>query len=237
MRILSYNIHKGFTVNNQELVLKQIRHAVRTCKADIVCLQEVVGENKKHPKQWEKWVDSQFEYLADEIWDYKSYGQNAVYDDGNHGNAVLSKVPLLHESNHNISVMPFSHRGALHTITENGLHIICAHLGLIAWERRRQIKLLLRLLDDIPEHAPLILAGDFNDWQLQSHEKLKEYGLKEALEETFGKPARTFPSRQPTLKMDRIYYRNLQLKSALCLEAKKWRVLSDHCPLLAEFTF
>ena len=48
MRILSYNIHKGFTVGNRALVLEEIRHAIRATEADLVCLQEVVGENTRH---------------------------------------------------------------------------------------------------------------------------------------------------------------------------------------------
>ena len=106
MKVLSYNIHKGFTIGNRSLVLEEIRHAIRTTHADLVCLQEVVGENTRHAAAFEKWADIQFEFLADEVWSYRAYGKNAVYDHGHHGNAILSKIPFTHHSNHDISILP-----------------------------------------------------------------------------------------------------------------------------------
>ena len=89
MRILSYNIHKGFTVGNRALVLEEIRHAIRATEADLVCLQEVVGENTRHAAVFDKWADIQFEFLADQVWDYRAYGKNAVYDHGHHGLSLI----------------------------------------------------------------------------------------------------------------------------------------------------
>ena len=235
MRILSYNIHKGFTIGNRTLVLEKIRHAIRDTDSDLVCLQEVVGENTRHAEEFEKWADVQFEFLADEVWHYRAYGKNAVYDHGHHGNAILSKVPLAHYSNHDISILSFSQRGILHAVTEEGEHVLCAHLGLLAWERRYQIRQLCQLLQDIPVSAPLILAGDFNDWNKKSHQALIRVGLREALEDGLGCVQKTFPARWPVLRMDRIYYRNLTLKSAQRLDGRAWQKLSDHSPLLAEF--
>lgn len=237
MRILSYNIHKGFTAGNRTLVLEKIRHAIRATHADLVCLQEVVGENRRHAAEFEEWVDTQFEFLADEVWHYRAYGKNAVYDHGHHGNAILSKVPFSHYNNHDISVLPFSQRGVLHAVTENGVHVLCAHFGLLAWERRHQIRSLCELLQKIPATAPVILAGDFNDWNEKSHRTLIDYGLREALQDSAGYLQKTFPARWPLLRMDRIYYRNLVLKSAQCLDGNEWRKLSDHSPLLARFSF
>ena len=235
MRVLSYNIHKGFTIGNRSLVLEEIRHAIRTTNADLVCLQEVVGENTRYAAAFEKWADTQFEFLADEVWDYRAYGKNAVYDHGHHGNAILSKIPFTHHSNHDISILPFSQRGVLHAVTEEGVHVLCAHFGLLAWERRHQIRELRTLLQKIPATAPLILAGDFNDWNEKSHQTLIHLGLREAMQDGTGRVQKTFPARWPVLRMDRIYYRNLTLQSAQRLEGSAWRKLSDHSPLLAEF--
>ncbi len=235
MRILSYNIHKGFTVGNRALVLEEIRHAIRATEADLVCLQEVVGQNTRHAAVFDKWADIQFEFLADQVWDYRAYGKNAVYDHGHHGNAILSKVPFSYYSNHDISVLPFSQRGILHAVTEDGLHVLCAHFGLLAWERRHQIRRLLQLLKDIPDAAPVVLAGDFNDWNEKSHLALIHAGLREVMQDSAGCVQKTFPARWPLLKMDRIYYRNLALKSAKRLDGRAWRRLSDHSPLFAEF--
>jgi endonuclease/exonuclease/phosphatase family metal-dependent hydrolase len=235
MRLLSYNIHKGFSVGNRSLVLEDIRHAIRATGADLVCLQEVVGKNSRHAVAFEKWADIQFEFLADQVWDYNAYGKNAVYDHGHHGNAILSKVPFSHNANHDISVIPLSQRGILHAVTEDGLHVLCAHFGLLAVERRYQIQQLKKILQKIPAIEPLILAGDFNDWHEKSHRALIGFGLREAMEDTMGRVQKTFPARWPLLRMDRIYYRNLKLKSARRLDGNIWRRLSDHSPLIAEF--
>ena len=63
MKVLSYNIHKGFTIGNRSLVLEEIRHAIRTTHADLVCLQEVVGENTRHAAVFEKWADNPYTFL------------------------------------------------------------------------------------------------------------------------------------------------------------------------------
>lgn len=235
MRVLSYNIHKGFAAGNRALVLEDIRHAIRATGADLACLQEVVGENRRHAAALDQWIDTQFEFLADQVWDYRVYGQNAVYDHGHHGNAILSKVPLVQHRNHDVSIVPTSKRGVLHAITEDGLHVLCAHFGLLAIERRYQVSRLRHLLAQIPAGAPVVLAGDFNDWHEKSHRALLACGLREAMEDMHGRVQKTFPARWPVLRMDRIYYRHLQLVSAQRLDGGSWRRLSDHNPLLAEF--
>ena len=237
MRILSYNIHKGFDIGNRSVVLDSIREAIRTVDADFVFLQEVVGENSQHARTRSDWIsEAQFEFLADEIWPHHAYGKNALYDHGHHGNAILSKQPLVHAANHDVSIGFFSQRGVLHAETDTGVHLLCAHFGLLAWERRHQLRELLQCIARIPVQSPLIIAGDFNDWRSQTHRKLLAYGLREALHDTGGKPAKTFPSQLPLFRMDRIYYRNLHLHSAQRLNAQHWRALSDHSPLLAEFS-
>lgn len=222
-------------MGNRTLVLQEIRKAIRATKADIVCLQEVVGANHRHAARMEQWIDAQFEFLADQVWDYKTYGKNAVYDHGHHGNAILSKVPFTHYANHDISVVPFSQRGVLHAVTEEGVHVLCAHFGLLSLERRYQMSRLRELLESIPPQAPLVLAGDFNDWNRQVHRALHRLGLHEAVQEATGVLQRTFPARFPMLRMDRIYYRNLSLVGAGCAEGLHWQTLSDHSPLCAEF--
>ena len=235
LRLLSWNIHKGFTAGNRAFVLDHIRRALRDTQANVVCLQEVVGENRRQARRHDNWIaETQFEFLADQVWHHHAYGRNAVYPHGHHGNAILSDWPLVYVRNHDISVMPLSHRGVLHTVTAQGVHVFCVHFGLVAWERQRQLAQLLTLLAQLPSDAPLLLAGDFNDWRATTHRRLCDIGLQEVLAGS-GTPLATFPARWPVLPMDRIYYRHLQLQTAQRLDTGHWRVLSDHCPLLASF--
>ena len=97
LRVCSYNIHKGFCAVNIRPILQNLRHAIRTIDADLVFLQEVVGErlsslddNNKQGETTNSYP--QFEYLADEVWPHHAYGRNAIYQKGHHGNAILSKT-------------------------------------------------------------------------------------------------------------------------------------------------
>ncbi len=49
LKVLTINIHKGFTAFNRRFILPELRDAVRTVSADIVCLQEVMGAHQVHP--------------------------------------------------------------------------------------------------------------------------------------------------------------------------------------------
>uniref|UniRef100_UPI003C6D36B3 endonuclease/exonuclease/phosphatase family protein n=1 Tax=Lelliottia amnigena TaxID=61646 RepID=UPI003C6D36B3 len=49
LKILTINTHKGFTAFNRRFILPELRDAVRTVGADIVCLQEVMGAHDIPP--------------------------------------------------------------------------------------------------------------------------------------------------------------------------------------------
>ena len=62
LRILSYNIHKGFSTTKRRFVLDQIKQAIRIVNADILFLQEVVGHDKAQLEEIKGWpATSQFE--------------------------------------------------------------------------------------------------------------------------------------------------------------------------------
>ncbi|QQD19907.1 endonuclease/exonuclease/phosphatase family protein [Spongiibacter nanhainus] len=237
LRVLSYNVHKGFCAANRRFLLEEIRDTIRLVDADLVFLQEVVGENTRHAAELSDWIDeSQFEYLADRSWPHYAYGRNAVYPHGHHGNAILSKHHILSSDNIDISHYARSQRGLLHTVIEPGIHLICTHMGLLGWERNRQFQQLVEVVEErLPPEAPLIIAGDFNDWRGKLHGLFQHrLGLKEAITQIDGKPARSFPSQRPLLRLDRIYYRGFNAVTAAALKGAPWNALSDHCALFAE---
>jgi endonuclease/exonuclease/phosphatase family metal-dependent hydrolase len=242
LRVCSYNIHKGFNATNIRPILQDLRHAIRATDADLVFLQEVVGERLSavtNTANLEKQGNSypQFEYLADEVWPHHAYGRNAIYQKGHHGNAILSKNPFLGWDNVNVSQWWFSQRGILFGKIDQGIYLVCVHFGLFAGERRKQLQQVLELLSkQVPNDQPVIIAGDFNDWTGDLHRRLTgELQYREAYTDVFGRPARTFPARLPILAMDRIYYRNLRLLDAEVLSGATWQRLSDHRALYAMF--
>ena len=242
VRVLTVNTHKGFAAWNRRFVLPELREAVRQVNADIVFLQEVQGVHELHSTRIAHWPPSpHYEFLADEIWPQFAYGRNAVYPSGHHGNAVLSKYPIVEHTNHDVSVGPQEARGLLHcTIRVPGkgieLHAICAHLGLAEAHRQRQLELLCHIVaTEVPAHAPLVVAGDFNDWRDRAHRVLDRCsGLHEIFVGAEGRAARTFPARFPMLRLDRIYVRNARATRPFALGRHPWSRLSDHAPLAAE---
>lgn len=245
IKILTYNIHKGFSTSNLRFVLHEIKDGLRHLNADVVLLQEIQGERVISKNRFDDWPNNrQFEFLADEVWQHHAYGKNAIYKSGHHGNAILSKYPFIQWENIDVSFMRSASRSLLHgTILIPGiqqkLHIICVHLGLFGRERESQLSTLVhRINSHIPIDEPMIIAGDFNDWRGRAEHHLHcDLNVKEVFKHTRGFYARTFPSLLPVLSMDRIYFRGLDIVECNRLHGQPWNRLSDHTPLLAEFRF
>ena len=244
LRIATFNIHKGFTHFNARFSLPHQRELLRKVHADIVFLQEVRDEHAEHSKRFATWPSAgQMEFLADAVWPDYSYGKNAVYPAGHHGNALLSKFPIIHTHNQDISAHATEERGMLHSEIhipgwETPLHAICVHLGLFAHWRRRQLVDVARYIEQhVPAHAPLIIAGDFNDWSMRSGQVFaKRLHMHEVFEHHAGKPARSFPSWLPMLRLDRIYVRGFQVKHVEVHSGAHFVKLSDHAVLTATLT-
>ncbi|NHN76287.1 endonuclease/exonuclease/phosphatase family protein [Azotobacter chroococcum] len=239
LHLLTVNTHKGFTAFNRRFILHELREAVRDVSADLVFLQEVLGTHERHARRQRNWPETpQYEFLADSMWGDFAYGRNAVYPDGDHGNAVLSKYPIQRYDNLDISVPGPERRGLLHCELEvpgqPQVHAICVHLGLFESHRQKQLGLLCELIDSLPAEACILVAGDFNDWRLRASACLRRCGLVEVFEHSHGRCARTFPARLPLLRLDRIYLRNATPQVARVLSHTPWPHLSDHLPLAAE---
>ena len=238
-KVLSLNIHKGFSLNNRRFILDRIRSELRSTGSNIVFLQEVIGEHEKHRESIEGWPESnQFEFLADSVWDHYAYGKNAIYQHGHHGNAILSELPFEQSKNIDVSMLSFSQRGILHGILQNQVHVLCVHFGLLERERKTQMqKLIQHINETIPPHSPIILAGDFNDWRKSAHRQIKAgCSMIEAHETLNDRVGATFPAFMPFLPMDRIYLRGFRVNQVEVKNTGQWKALSDHCPLMAEIS-
>lgn len=237
LRVLTYNMHKGFCFYSRQYVLQELREAIRSVNADLVFLQEVMGV---HPvKNSEIEIGSQFEYLADEIWPHFAYGKNAVYSSGHHGNCILSKYPFSTYENINVSTNPLEKRGLLHAqiqVEGRDLHLVCLHLDLLERGRRQQMQSLVRRVQaSVPSDAALVVAGDFNDWQKRFSDPLAEQlRLNESGVLFTGEHAPTFPSWRPFISLDRIYTRGFKVLNYKVFDGLPWKKMSDHAAVLAE---
>jgi len=245
IRVLTYNIHKGYSSGNRRFMLDAMRQRIAETGADIVFLQEIHGVAVKSERKQKKFSypdQPHFEYLADQSWPHYAYGRNAIYRKGDHGNAILSKFPFSSWENIDVSIFPRSSRSILHGVIEipgkkTPLHTLCVHLGLLEQERREQLQALTDRIDShVPHDEPLIIAGDFNDWRQRAENHLRsDLNLEELFVKLKGRHAKTFPVWAPVLSVDRIYYRGLTPVSCQRLGSGHWRDLSDHAALLGEF--
>jgi endonuclease/exonuclease/phosphatase family metal-dependent hydrolase len=265
LRIATYNIHKGVTARGRPRI-HDVRLALHALDADLVFLQEVQDRNERLARRHPNYPKStQLDFLAASGYEHRAYGMNAVYPHGHHGNAILSRFPIGQFTNHDISDHALEKRGLLHAVATLGrrdLHLICVHFGLIKRSRLRQAHFLADFVtQEIPAKAPLIIAGDFNDWHRRVDPLLRErIGVAEASDRSVAQPAsllerlkawrsgaragstendalrvaRTFPSFAPWLTLDRIYLRGLRVHSTHVPKGLAWARRSDHAPLVAE---
>ncbi len=239
MRVLTFNIHKGFNWSNKKLTIQYLKDQLRDVHPELVFLQEVVGENLELAKTQKGWVENQFEYLADELWTEFAYAKNAVYDKRHHGNVILSKYPIIETETIDISTNSFEQRGVLFCrleVEKKFLDCYCVHLDLTQKGREKQYDSLQEIIARKSDHdSKIIIAGDFNDWNQKACDYLiQEDNFLEAHKFVHGQYAKTFPAQLPMLCLDRMYTRGLNIRNIQVLKTKPWKSISDHLPLLAE---
>ncbi len=238
LRVATYNIHKGVQGlgPQRRLEIHNLGHAIEQLDADIVCLQEVRKINRGEAQFFSRWPEiPQADFLAPEGYE-AIYRTNAVTRHGEHGNAMLSRWPVVSHQHEDISDHRFEQRGLLHSevlVHGTPVHVVVVHLGLIKASRARQVAQLQRFIErEVPSDAPLLVAGDFNDWgalvtnALQADHLRAFSGLRQA----------TFPSRLPLVQLDYVYARGLQPLGVHVPRGRIWGRMSDHLPLIAEFS-
>lgn len=242
LSVATWNIHKGFSQFNRRMMVHELRERLRELSADIVFLQEVQGLHLRHAERHVDWPSQpQHEFLAEDVWENHSYGSNMVYDHGHHGNAILSRFPILTEHNQDVTHLRFDRRGLLHCAVElpqlaQPLHCVCVHLSLFARSRRLQLDALASHIEDlVPAGAPLLIAGDFNDWRNKADDLLADrLGLVEVFAGARRRPSRSYPAALPMFRLDRIYQRGLQVVDTQVHAGRPWSTISDHAVLTAE---
>jgi endonuclease/exonuclease/phosphatase family metal-dependent hydrolase len=244
LRVATYNIHKGVrgVGPRRRLEIHNLALGIEALDADLVFLQEVRSFNRLEALQFPDthigWPRlPQADHVAPEGYEV-AYRTNAYTRHGEHGNALLSRWPLGEIKHHDVSDHRFEQRGLLHVPVQwNGIevHVVVVHLGLIHSSRVRQTSRVAKLVAEVlPPDAPVVVAGDFNDWNEALDHILIDAGLTRA-RTLMAERVPTYPSRVPVLALDRVYTRGLQCQSILVPRGTAWARLSDHLPLVAEF--
>jgi endonuclease/exonuclease/phosphatase family metal-dependent hydrolase len=243
LKVATYNIHKGVRGigPRKRLEIHNLLLAVASLDADLIFLQEVRLFHTREAQRFERthfgWpAQGQARYLAPEGYEV-AYRTNAVTRHGEHGNALLSRWPIEDVGHHDVSDHRFEQRGLLHVLVMcqgQPVHAIVVHFGLVHASRLRQVQRLAEFIArEVPPGAPLVVAGDFNDWGEKLDEPMAQAGLFRARAAN-GRAVNTFPSRIPVFALDRFYLRGLRARSVTVPRGVAWARMSDHLPLVAE---
>jgi endonuclease/exonuclease/phosphatase family metal-dependent hydrolase len=238
LRVVTLNIHKGLSQFNRRVVIHELREGLRVLGPDLVFLQEVQGLNERHAVRFPAWPNApQHEFLAPADW-HHAYGRNREHHHGHYGNAILSRFRIVSMENEDVSDHRYERRGLLHCVVavpgwRRNLHCVCVHLSLHERGRRRQLDALVARLDALAgRDLPILVAGDFNDWRQRATRVLQERLAMTEVTSAYGRrPARTFPSLMPVLRLDRIYVRGFSVVEAAVHRGPPWSMLSDHLAL------
>jgi endonuclease/exonuclease/phosphatase family metal-dependent hydrolase len=242
IRVATWNIHKG--VNglgpSRRLEIHNIGLAIDQFDADIICLQEVRKHHRGEAQRFAHWPAlEQADFLAP-LGYTPIYQTNAITKHGEHGNALLTRWPVIKHQHEDMSDHRFEQRGLLHVevlIHDLPVHVVVVHLGLIKSSRRRQVAQLCTFIQrEIPKNAPLLVAGDFNDWGTTCEAVLKSEQLNAFKTNPItAKKLRTYPARLPLVQFDYVFARHLSPTHATVPSGMQWARMSDHLPLIADF--
>lgn len=244
LRVVTYNIHKGVRGMGprRRLEIHNLGQGVEALNADLVFLQEVRLFHHRDAKRFERmrlqWPQQgQAEFLCPDGY-LSAYRTNCVTRDGEHGNALLSRWPLGDIGHHDVSDHRFEQRGLLHVPVQwqgAEVHAIVAHFGLIHASRLRQAEKLAEYIHAcVPKDAPLVVAGDFNDWGERLDPAMVAAGLQRSAVPEIPRGPLTYPSRLPLFALDRVYVRGLRCTGLFVPRGPVWARMSDHLPLVAE---
>lgn len=224
---LIYNIHKGRSFFLRKRMFHEFREIIHFANADIVFLQEVRDFHKKDFKIYQQ---NQLDFLSDEKYEV-CYGKNCEYFAGHHGNGLLSKFPILESKNFDLSVNRFEQRGVLYNklhINGQDVYSFCTHLNLRKNDRRKQVHLLNEVINGVVKDSssPIILSGDFNDFDNGVAHEFKRLGFNVLSEH------KTFPAVMPFFSLDKVFVKNLHFSHSAPIEHKSIKLSSDHLPVL-----
>lgn len=226
VRILSFNILHGATVNN-DFDLDVIANAIKATKPDLVALQEVDFMTNRAQK-----MDLVTE-LAIRTKLVPLFGRAMAYDDGEYGEGILSRYSFLSTQVHPLRYDEgYEPRTALaaEVILKSGdtIQFIGTHLDHIEDERVRMQQ--AEDLGTIFKNAnyPAILAGDLN--ALPNSNSMKEVYKIWTKADPTNQP--TYPSTHPTKKIDYVLYKPANRWRVLETKVIDEKIASDHCPLL-----
>lgn len=234
-RVTTYNIHKCRGLDRR-VRPKRIAAVLREIDADVVALQEVVGMDDATRER------NQVRAIAEDLGLDSRIGENRRIRGAAYGNAILSRLPITANHNHDLSWRRYEPRGCLEVAVavdaQTTVQLFNVHLGTSFFERRYQGHRLLEVIaGDVNPTSPRVIVGDFNEWTRGLTTRLLSLHLNSAEPEQRLGRARTYPGVFPILHLDHVYYNSfLKLERIFVHRSRLALAASDHLPIVAEFT-
>jgi endonuclease/exonuclease/phosphatase family metal-dependent hydrolase len=231
LRVATYNIHRCRGLDGRTSP-SRIAKVIRAIDPDIIALQEVVGASPRSAGHAEElgaqlgmgWVMAPARHL-----------RHALF-----GNVVLSRMPILHHAQYDLSWKTCEPRCCQRVdiaVGSHTLHFYNVHLGTAYLERRYQASRLVSFVHDRRVGQPKIVLGDFNEWMRGLATQMLSQRLQSIDLRAHLRRRRTYPGVFPLLHLDHIYYEGKVEVTRLELPRTRLALLaSDHLPLVAELT-
>jgi endonuclease/exonuclease/phosphatase family metal-dependent hydrolase len=228
LRIVTYNIHRSIGMDRRRRP-ERVAAVLREIDADVIALQEVVGAGPNGGSHIEEigaalgmgWVMATARHLRGHPF----------------GNAVLSRFPIVHHAEHDLSwktCEPRCLQRADIDVHGHHLHVYNVHLGTAILERRHQAERMAHIVSDRHVGGAKLVLGDFNEWTRGLTTRLLSNRLRSVDLTSYLPRRRTYPGFFPLLHLDHIYYSRLEIVHIELPRTRLSLVASDHLPLVAD---
>ncbi len=229
IKVLSFNILHGATTKG-DFDLEKLAQVIKDADPDFVALQEVDYQTKRA---------RQYDLVTELGWRTKMsplFARAMYYDGGEYGEGVLSKTTYLSTRNVPLPYTPGNEprsAAAVTTVLTSGdtITFVGTHLDHLKDETDRiaQAKEINAVFKNNP--YPTVLAGDLNATpDSKTIAILKEVWTPS---DKSKKPAATYPSTNPTKKIDYVMFMPKKRWKVLGIQVIADTVASDHCAYLA----
>lgn len=230
--LLNWNAHK----NLDEQLAADLKDALNTHRPDLVFLQEATGRLSR---------TSPVRGVFARSWKYPWLGGKTVGVLTASTVRPMESVPLPTRHREFAVTAPKMSLATRYPL-EDGRELLAVNVHCLNFERWSTHQLRTQLVDLgvlVRAHGgPIILSGDFNTWNRKRYELVQTFVQKLNLKEVeLGDDVKTGDQGapwlnwllgiDPSLALDRVFYRGLTLKTARVLDYQS----SDHSAILASF--
>lgn len=227
VRVLTFNILHGATTKG-DFDLDKIASVIKYTNPDLVAMQEVDFKTNRARN---------YDLVTELGWRTKMaplFGIAMPFDGGGYGEGILTKMPILSSRNVALPHSPENEpRAALQVLVQlesvDTISFIGTHLEHqeTSTDRIDQVKTINQTFTSCK--YPTILAGDLNATpDSEPISILKGYWTA-----SDQKGALTYPSNDPEIKIDYIFFRPAQKWQVIEIEVICNEIASDHCAVLS----